>query len=241
MSDGTSGSDGCPLCDKPVMGRTALLGHLEFGHDIADPEAYLARIEQPGPSRRRAPLGGSGATRALAVVLVLAALVGGGWYGSQALLADDDAELASDAPSERTTTTAASATTAAPETTAAPTTTTTAVPTTTTTTMTTTAATTAAGDEDLAFRPPFLTDAETTGCTTQGDVDVHDFRFRFSGARNITFDGVFYPDDTGNGERTSTHELPSGSTTYLDRVVVLDPSGGEHHVEISPPLYLGSC
>lgn len=232
-----SGSDGCPLCDKPVMGRTALLGHLEFGHDIADPEAYLASIEQPSPSRRRSPLSGSGATRALVVVLVLVVVVAAGWYGSQELLADDDAEVASDAPSERTTTTAASATTTAPETTAAPTTTTTAAPTTTTTT----AAPAATGDEDLSFRPPFLTDAETIGCTTQGSVDVHEFRFRFSGARNITFDGVFYPDDTGDGERTSTHELPSGSTTYLDRVVVLDPSGGEHHVEISPPLYLGGC
>lgn len=236
MSNGTSGPDGCPLCEKPVMGRTALLGHLEFGHDIADPEAYLASIEQPGTARKRSrPGGAGGATRVLAVVLLLMALAAAGWYGSQELLADDDAEVAADAtdddPSERTTTTTtASAPTAVPQTTAAPTT---------TTTTTTTTATT--GDEELPFRAPFLDDAETTGCTTQGDVDVHEFRFRFSGARNITFDGVFYPDETGNGERTSTHELPSGSTTYLDRVVVLDPSGGEHHVEISPPLYLGSC
>lgn len=46
--------EGCPSCEKPVMGRTALLAHLEFSHDIEDPIGYLLDLEQPArPSRFR--------------------------------------------------------------------------------------------------------------------------------------------------------------------------------------------
>ncbi len=139
------------------------------------------------------------------------------------------------------TTTASPSTTARPEApTSAPVTAEAPAPTTTATTTTPTTAAPAAS-EDAPFRAPFLLNAETTGCTTEGGVDVHEFRFEFSGALNIAFDGVFYPDDSGDGVRTSTHEIPAGSSTYLDEVVVLDPAGNEHPVKISPPLYLGSC
>lgn len=222
--------NGCPLCDKPVMGRTALLGHLEFGHDIADPEAYLASLEQPAPSRRGR--GGAALGRRAAVLVVLAAVVGVAVLGAQQLLADDATVSADDGAAADPVTT----TSVAPAPTTAATT-----PSSTSTTTTVAPATTAAPAEDVAFRPPFALEPEVTGCTRAGDVAVHEFRVRFSGALNITFDGVFYPDDSGNGVRTSTHELPAGASTYLDQLVVTDPSGGEHEVELSPPLYLAGC
>ena len=240
----TAPHDGCPLCDKPVMGRTALLGHLEFGHDIADPEAYLARLEQPERSRRSRSGAGGRLAKIVAGIVVVAALGVGALLAFQA--ASGDADVASGPGGS--TTTVAPTTTAAPSTTApaeaptsAPATTEAPAPTTTATTASTTTTAAPAVREDAPFRAPFLLNAETIGCTTKGGVDVHEFRFEFSGALNITFDGVFYPDDSGDGVRTSTHEIPAGSSTYLDEVVVLDPAGGEHPVKISPPLYLGSC
>ncbi len=42
----------CPQCDKPVMGPTALLAHLEFSHGVEDPIGYLLELQAPDRPRR---------------------------------------------------------------------------------------------------------------------------------------------------------------------------------------------
>lgn len=47
------GDETCPQCDKTVMGRSALLAHLEFSHGVDDPAAYLAELFAPPKRQRR--------------------------------------------------------------------------------------------------------------------------------------------------------------------------------------------
>lgn len=247
-----SSEDGCPLCGKPVLGRTALLGHLEFAHEVDDPGSFLEELLRPdAPARRRLPIGAM--ARRAAPVLAAAALAGASFVGYRQLVVERSADTAAaQAPDDAPATTAepaAAPTTVAP-TTAAPSTSTTAAPTTTTTTTTspptTTSTTTttspaAAPRSDLEFRKPFLVDAAHDACRVVDGQAVHTISFSFSGSRNITFDGVFHPDRTGDGRHTTTHAVPVGTRGYLDHVVVLDPAGDAHDVEISPPIYLAAC
>ena len=241
---------GCPLCGKAVMGDTALIGHLEFGHDIAAPEAYLEQLRRPADTKRTLALGPL--VRRAGIAVGALALAGAAFLGYQQLVVDGDSDVAAadagpattsalEAPTTTapptTDTTEPPATTEAPTTTSAPTTT--AAPTTTTTTTEATPA--AAPTADLEFRRPFLVDASHDGCSVRGSEAVHAISFRFSGSRNITFDGRFYPDETGDGPRETTHAVPAGATGYLDHVVVQDPAGTGHKVAISPPIHLGTC
>jgi hypothetical protein len=234
--------DGCPNCAKPVMGRTALLAHLEFSHGITDPHEYLVSLEAPPPGRDWKPIlrwGGIGAG-ALAALVGAAVFVAGSGDSPTAVAA---------AGSESTTTVATvPSTTAAPTTTAPPTTTTppttvpptTAPPTTAPPAKPVKAPSGGAVDAD-AFRAPFLNDAHVVSCTPGEDTDRYEVGFSLSGARDIVFGGVGYPGDTGNGDQVIVREAPTGSTGYLDHVTVADGGGSEHRIEITPPLYLAGC
>ncbi len=356
------GEETCPLCEKPVMGDTALLGHLEFGHDIADPAGYVDQLRNPPRRKRRrdrraanvagppvaarpptvarsprsspapvapkptaptaaepalaapalaapAPIApkptapkptaptatepalaapapkpaaprplasrcaapvldeaspaddteaaGSGRrVRRAAAALVVAVLAGGAVVGYQQLAVDDGQDLASqptaaaaDAPADEPVSAppeTAAPTTAAPPVTDAPPAT--AAPPTTeappiTSAPTTAAPTTTAVEvaSDAEFRRPFLVDGAYEGCEVDGDRAVHAISFRFSGSMNITFDGTFFPDRSGDGPHTTTVGRAPRTTSYLDHVVVVDPAGDEHQVAITPPIYLGGC
>ncbi|HEU5081898.1 MAG TPA: hypothetical protein VFU14_01050 [Acidimicrobiales bacterium] len=243
-----SSEDGCPLCGKPVLGRTALLGHLEFAHEVDDPGSFLEELLRPdAPARRRLPVGA--AARRAGPVLAVAALVGASFVGYRQLVVESSADTAAAQAADAEATTTTTAVPAAAPTTVAPSTSTTAAPTTTTTTTTTapppttttTTSTPAAPRSDLEFRKPFLVDAGHDGCRVVDGQAVHTISFTFSGSRNITFDGVFHPDRTGDGRQTTTHAVPAGTRGYLDHVVVLDPAGDAHDVGISPPIYLAAC
>lgn len=243
--------DGCPLCGKPVVGDTALLGHLEFGHDLEDPAAYLAQLRAPAQQKRSLGTGARRILRAAGTALVVLALAGGALVGYQRLVVEADADTAAadttpttapagstdDAPAEEpTSTTAPASTTTAPPTTAPATTVATTQPTTTTTTTPAPVA-----PSDAEFRRPFLLDPAHEGCARRDGKDVHTLSFRFSGSLNITFEGRFHPDRTGDGPHTTTHVVPAGTTGYVDHVVVADPAGAEHEVPVSPPIYLTGC
>lgn len=247
-----SSEDGCPLCGKPVLGRTALLGHLEFAHEVDDPGSFLEELLRPdAPARRRLPVGGL--ARRAGPVLAVAVLGGAAAFvGYQQLVVERGADTAAAQASDVDATPTTSAEPAAASTTVAPSTSTTAAPTATpptppTTTTTTTAApspttsTATAPGRDVEFRKPFLVDASHDGCRVVDGQAVHTISFTFSGSRNITFDGVFHPDRSGDGHHSTTHAVPAGTRGYLDRVAVLDPDGAAHDVEVSPPIYLGAC
>lgn len=244
-----SSEDGCPLCGKPVLGRSALLGHLEFAHDIDAPAAFLEELLRPDAPARRRGAGLGALARRAAPVLAVAALAAISFVGYQELVVDGDADTAAaqasdPGPSATTTVAAEPATSAAPPPTTTTPTTTTAPPATTTTAPapTTAAPTTTAIDRgDLEFRKPFLVDARHEGCRVEDGMARHTVSFSFSGSRNITFEGEFLPDRTGDGPHTTTQAVPAGTRRYLDHVVVLDPAGEPHEVEVSPPVYLGSC
>lgn len=243
----------CPLCGKPVMGRTALLGHLEFGHDVADPGPYLEQLLRPDEHRRRRGPGMRALARRGGVPLAGLALVAGALLAYQQLVVESPADTAAadtidtadEAVADRSDAVeAAVSPTIAPvdptTSTAAPTT---AAAITSTTTPPTTAAptTTTAARSDLEFRKPFLVDASHEGCHVRDGQAVHTISFTFSGSRNITFDGEFFPDRTGDGPHTTAHPVAVGTKGYLDHVVVSDPDGEGHEVAISPPVYLGGC
>lgn len=245
-----SSEDRCPLCGKPVLGRTALLGHLEFAHEVDDPGSFLEDLLRPDAPARRVPIGAL--ARRARVPLVVAALAGAAFVGYQHLVVDRDADTAAQGADDGAAMPASAEPAAASPTVAPPTsttaelapTTTSAPPSTTTTTSTTTStstSTTAAPRGDLEFRKPFLVDASHDGCQVVDGQAVHTISFSFSGSRNITFDGVFHPDRTGDGAHTTTHAVPVGTRGYLDHVVVLHPDGEPHDVEVSPPIYLGAC
>lgn len=233
--------EACPTCGKPVMGETALVAHLEFSHDIDDPHEYLRSLEAPEPGRDWAPIlrwGGVGAASLAALVIAVVAI---------GLLSGDSSADVAASEGATTTTAAVPETTAAPTTTAPPTTTvppTTAAPTTTTTAppVTQPAKAPAGGDVDTGdFRKPFLRDARIVACEAGGDADRHEIGFSFTGARDIVFDGVGFPDDTGDGAHTMVHRAAPGSTGYVDHVSVADGDGNEYQVPITPPLYFQAC
>ncbi len=284
--------DGCPLCDKPVVGETALHGHLEFGHDIADPAEYLARLRAPVTekkgrrSARRAERKASGGGGKASGDASRASADAGGRRGRRAAARaeEDRSERTLPGWSSSPSSPSGASSDGLPEIPAAP-----ATPSVTMPSLddgrrrpgalvgvavaavalavggyvawstlladgddaTSAGAESADGDApsdpsspDPAtadFRAPFLLDAAALGCTVEGDVALQEVGFRFSGARDITFDGTFYPGESGDGPRTTVHRLPAGTSTYLDEVVVTDPSGGTHAVAISPPLRLPGC
>ncbi len=224
--------DGCPTCGKPVMGRTALLAHLEFSHGVDDPVGHLLALETPDrPAREWKPYAAWGA----AAVVVLAVIVGGvvvlGGSSGDADLAAAGVETAAATPMPSTT--------AAPSTTLAPTTT---VP---PTTVPPTTAPPATGLDDgtvgVEFRRPFLRDAHVVGCAPGGDGDRYTLGFVLSGAHDIVLGGVHFPDRTGDGAQTVDQIIASGSTAYIDRVQVFDGGGTAHVVTVTPPVYLGGC
>ncbi|WP_436794264.1 hypothetical protein [Actinospongicola halichondriae] len=236
--------DQCPTCAKPVMGRTALLAHLEFSHGVADPIEHLLELERPDrPDRdwtRLARRGGvvvAGiAGAAVVAILAVGAIDGSDEPGQD--LAATVAPAAADAPPEDPTSTLAPTTTVPPTTAAPPTTVvaTTAPPT--TTTAPALPKSEAVGDD---FRKPFLRDAQVVSCAAADGDDVYVVGFTFSGALDIVLDGVGYPGSSGDGDHVIEHRIPSGSTAYLDRIDVADGGGTLHIVDITPPLYLGGC
>lgn len=227
----------CPMCAKAVMGRSALMGHLEFSHDVEDPATYLDELEHPPKERRDLRRLRTGALLTANVVLVVVALSVGGALGSADASETSIGSSPSTAPPS-----AAPPATDPPETTVPPTTT---VPTTTTvppaTTVSSTMPTSEVALSVADFRKPFLLDAEVIGCEAAAGVDTYEIGFVLSGARNVVLDGTPYPDDTGDGEHVVRHQLPSGSVTYLDRVDVADGAGNLHRVEITPPVRLARC
>lgn len=43
----------CPECAKSVLSRAALTSHLSWGHEILDPDRYLAQLERMARRRHR--------------------------------------------------------------------------------------------------------------------------------------------------------------------------------------------
>ena len=238
----------CPVCEKDVVGHAALLAHLEFSHQVADGEGFLRSLGAPASARpwssmiRRAAVGA--AAVAVAVVGVVAAasvLLGGADEGPTPVAAAEATETPPDPgaapPTPSTTTTTTVVPTTAPPTTAvAPTTT---PPTSSTTTTTTTEPVDAV--DPTAFRKPFVTDAVVASCTSDGAIDRYVVSVTFSGAREIVFDGIGFPDETGDGGHEIVHETAAGTGGYLDHVTVADGAGEDHRADIAPPLYLGGC
>lgn len=238
--------DRCPSCDKPVQSRVALLDHLEFGHQIEDPVGYMLDLQHV-PRRRydRRPLfawAGVVAVILAAVVGGIAALSGAGPDDEPDLAAASSGAVVDDPTS--TPTTDAPPTTAAPDVEASASTTvpTTAAPPPTTPPAATAPSPTAAEPVPAAsFRKPFLGDASVVSCSTVGAEDVYVVGFTLSGARDIVLGGESFLGDSGDGAHEILHATPSGTTGWLDRIVVTDGDGDEHVVPITPPLHLGGC
>lgn len=232
-------SEQCPTCGKPVMGRTALLAHLEFSHEVAAPQDFLRALEHPPRERRNwQPI-----LKLSGVVVASVALAVGGFVvvsgASNGDAAVDAAASDTGGPTTAPSTTEASTTTQPTTTTAAPTTTTTVAPTTVPTTTQVLPRDAELAEED--FRKPFLRDAHVVLCRSSGGQDVYRVGFTLSGSRDIVLDGDAYPDRTGDGLHVVDRPIAAGSTTYLDEILVADGGGTEHAVPVTPPLYLGGC
>lgn len=231
----------CPICEKAVVGHTALLGHLEFSHEVIDGEAFLQSLGDPEPVRSWGPIirwGAIALGAVLGIALVATVLLGGADDGATPVAAAGTASSTtqpeSDESGDQTTTT----TSTVPPTTAAPTTTT---PPTTTSTTTSTVPPERDPVDAADFRKPFVTGAAVASCTSDGTTDRYTVAFTFSGAREIVLDGVGFPGDSGDGDHEIEHEAPAGSTGYLDHVNVADGAGDVQRADITPPLYLGGC
>ena len=229
--------DRCPSCDKPVQSRVALLDHLEFGHGVEDPVGHVLELQHV-PRRkydRRPMFAWAGVVAAILAIVVggIGALSGAG--------GDDDPDLAAASSDPADVAPTSSSTTSAPSAPAEVTSTTT--PATTTTLPTTTLApTTVPTSVPVAsFRKPFLVDAHVVSCSTVGTEDVYVVGFTLSGARDIVLGGESFLGDSGDGAHEILHATPSGTTGWLDRIVVTDGDGDEHVVPITPPLHLGGC
>lgn len=231
--------DRCPSCDKPVLGRVALLDHLEFGHQIEDPVGFMLELQEVPRRRydRRPMFAWAG------VVAVIVAVLVGGVVALSRSGPDGDPDLAAassgpDALASTTSSAPSSTTTAAP---AEPPPSTVAPPTTAARTPTTAPPDTVAPVPAASFRKPFLADAHIVACSTVGTEDVYVVGFDLSGARDIVLDGEAFPGASGDGPREIRHATPTGTIGWLDRIVVTDGAGDEHAVPITPPLHLGGC
>jgi hypothetical protein len=234
--------DCCPVCAKPVASSSALAAHLEFAHDVSDPDGYLAALDQP-PKVRRRPVPGRRSILAASAVVAVGALLA----GAVTLLSGGEDETALAAGTSASTTTPKPPTTAAPPTAVPATvaeTTTTEPPATTAPTTTSPPTTTSAPPEEPAsgpFRRPFVTDARVKSCTLDGGVYVYEIALTLSGSRNIVLGGELLPGSSGDGDQTIEHEVPSGTTGYLDHVDVADAAGNSHELDILPALHLPGC
>lgn len=91
------------------------------------------------------------------------------------------------------------------------------------------------------FRAPFVIASAVEKCTRVGEQAEYTVTVEFSGARDIVFAGEEFPGREGDGPHTFVHTAPAGVNGYLDEVVVTDPDGIDHFVEMTPPLYLPGC